>query len=291
MRGMTIGIVVPVHERADQLARLLTCLERQTSADFHVVVADDGSGPEVADLVAGRQPAWSGRLKRVACGPRAGLRIGRARNIGAANLPPDVTTLYFLDADMLVPRDTIAALARVTARHPEQVAYGPVDWLPEITATDLDAHVREDTLDDLRAKVPSAVPGTLPQQVDGTTVGPDIRFSLFGGLHTYDPDEPMPVRPYWSQVADCAVPRALYERLGGFDERVIGRGLPELAFGVALTRAGVTCLARPELWSLHQWHPRAVVPEEPAGFDLDAAVEQYGMPAGVFVTCLGGELA
>jgi len=287
---MTIGIVVPVHDRADQLALLLTALERQTGQDFHVVVADDGSGPDVRARVEERRAAWSGRLGYVACGPRTGVRIGRARNIGAANLPPDAGTLYFLDADTLPHAGVLAGLAKAAEEHPEQVIYGPVDWLPETPAADLAAHVAEDRLDDLRAKVPAAVPGTLPAQVDGTIVGPDIRFSLFGGLREHDPDAPLPVRPYWSQAANCAVPRGLFERLGGFDERVTGRGTPELAFGAALARAGVTCLARPDLWCLHLWHPRGADPDEPPAFDLDAAVEEFGMPAGIFLTCLGGAL-
>jgi hypothetical protein len=290
---MTIGIVIPVHERADQLALLLQALESQSSQDFHVVVADDGSGPEVAELVSERAaaPGWSGRLTRVACGPRTGLRIGRARNIGSANLPPHVTTLYFLDADMVPQPDAVERVAAVSKDHPGQVIYGPVDWLPELPADEIAAHIAQGPLDELRQQVPETVPGTLPAQVSGTIVGHDIRFSLFGPKGPKDFGQELPVRPYWSQATNCALPLDLFWQLGGFDERVTGRGTPELAFGAKLAHARVTCVGEPDLWCLHAWHPADPGPAEPPGFDMDDALEEYGMPAGIFVRCLGGAVA
>ena len=83
-----IGVVVPAYNREDNLALLLASLERQSAASFHVVIADDGSTDGTAELIArlARQPTWRQRLTRVSCGPNQGVRTGRARNIGAANL-------------------------------------------------------------------------------------------------------------------------------------------------------------------------------------------------------------
>ena len=47
-----ISIIVTTHEREDALDAVLRSLARQTDRDFEVVVADDGSGPATAALIA-----------------------------------------------------------------------------------------------------------------------------------------------------------------------------------------------------------------------------------------------
>src|SRR5690349_15033315 len=46
-----ISIIVTTYRREDALAAVLRALARQTDADFELVVADDGSGPETAALI------------------------------------------------------------------------------------------------------------------------------------------------------------------------------------------------------------------------------------------------
>lgn len=53
-----VSLVIAVYERADFLERVLTSVEHQTLRDVQVLVADDGSGQEIAAVVA----RWQGRL-------------------------------------------------------------------------------------------------------------------------------------------------------------------------------------------------------------------------------------
>src|SRR5882762_7451993 len=55
----SISLIVSVFERPDFLERIFASLENQTHAHFEVVIADDGSGPAVGDLVQ----RWQGRFR------------------------------------------------------------------------------------------------------------------------------------------------------------------------------------------------------------------------------------
>jgi|SRR5579859_1763677 len=81
-----IGAVVPIYNRRDNLALLLTSLERQSYAGFHVVVADDGSTDGSRELVEGRDrwAAWDGRLRWVCCGPNRGTRTDYGHSMALA---------------------------------------------------------------------------------------------------------------------------------------------------------------------------------------------------------------
>jgi hypothetical protein len=46
-----LSLIVAVYRDADLLERVLASLENQTFTDFEVAIADDGSGPEIAELV------------------------------------------------------------------------------------------------------------------------------------------------------------------------------------------------------------------------------------------------
>jgi glycosyltransferase involved in cell wall biosynthesis len=98
-----IGVVVPAYNGEDNLRLLLASLERQSNDRFHLVVADYGSTDGTAALIASmaEQPSWRGRLTPVSCGPHQGVRTGRARNIGAANLPGGTRLLLMLDTDLV----------------------------------------------------------------------------------------------------------------------------------------------------------------------------------------------
>lgn len=50
-----VSLVVAVYQRDDFLALVLTSLLAQTLANFEVIVADDGSGPAIAEVIAGFQ--------------------------------------------------------------------------------------------------------------------------------------------------------------------------------------------------------------------------------------------
>ncbi len=67
----SMTLVVAVYNAVRPLGLIFDALDRQTCVDFEVVVADDGSGPAIAELVELRNAAsrYSG-LPRLACRPR-----------------------------------------------------------------------------------------------------------------------------------------------------------------------------------------------------------------------------
>lgn len=245
-----IGAVVPVHNRRDNLDLLLTSLEQQTSSDFHLVVADDGSTDGTRDLVdaRARSPIWGDRLRWVGCGPNRGVRTGRARNIGAANLDAGTRLLVMLDSDLVLQPTAMARFADTHAQHPSQILLGLVEWLPPLDADAIRTALTAHDMDGLRARVPQIQ----PERVGGTFAGPELR----EGLRHLDPDEALPLRPEWALPLNSAWPVELYWRVGGFDESMNGYGYQDMELGARATKAGASCLARPDLWALHVWHPK-----------------------------------
>jgi glycosyltransferase involved in cell wall biosynthesis len=269
-----IGAVVPAYNREDNLRLLLMSLELQSSTDFHVVVADDGSTDRTAKLIAemAGRPAWHGRLTRVSCGPHQGVRTGRARNIGAANVDPSTRLLLMLDTDLVLQPDAIAMFAAAHSHHPSQVLFGAVDWLPPMDRYEVADLVYAGRIDELRRQVP-APPST---RIEGTFAGPELRADLF----RFPDGEPVPLGPQWALPLNSAWPLDLYWAVGGFDETMTGYGYQDMELGARAAAAGAICVPCPELWSLHVWHPKPARAMEENQRNLDRYLRRRG-PNGV----------
>jgi glycosyltransferase involved in cell wall biosynthesis len=112
MPGPRISVVVATYNWPAALDRVLASLADQTYPDFEAIVADDGSGPEVASLVE----TW----KRHAPFPvrhvwqeDEGFRAAAIRNRAVA--ASDGYYIVFLDADCLVRPDFLARHAALAA--------------------------------------------------------------------------------------------------------------------------------------------------------------------------------
>lgn len=245
-----IGAVVPVCNRRDNLALLLESLQIQTDDDIAVVVADDGSSDGTRDLVQdlAHSAVWGRRLRWIGCGPDLGVRTGRARNIGAANLPDCAELLVMLDSDLVLRPDALALFRTAHREQPGAVLLGAVEWLPPLERTVVQGAVIGRDLPSLRAQVPAGP----PVRVEGTFTGPELRADLF---HR-DPDTQVELDPGWALPLNSGWPPDLYWRAGGFDETMQGYGYQDMEFGVRAAQAGATCVPRPELWALHVWHPK-----------------------------------
>lgn len=99
-----IAVIVPTYNRPAALDRVLESLAAQDTPPAQVVVADDGSGPETAAIVASWQTRMPCPLLHV-WQPDLGFRLARARNMAAA--VADADYLVFLDGDCIVFSDFV----------------------------------------------------------------------------------------------------------------------------------------------------------------------------------------
>ena len=105
-------LVVTTYERPDALERVLDAVAAQSRPPDELIVADDGSGPATAEVVA-RHAAQAAYPVRHEWQVHAGFRAGRIRNAAIARTGCDYVVL--LDGDMVVHPDFLAdhmALAR-----------------------------------------------------------------------------------------------------------------------------------------------------------------------------------
>jgi GT2 family glycosyltransferase len=106
---MTISVVVSTYEWPEALDAVLFGLSEQTDADFDVVVADDGSGPETAAVVERWHPAFGARLFHIRQADQ-GFRLARVKNLGAQAAAGDF--LVLIDGDAIPRRGFVAALRK-----------------------------------------------------------------------------------------------------------------------------------------------------------------------------------
>ncbi|MBN1670246.1 MAG: glycosyltransferase [Kiritimatiellae bacterium] len=142
---MQASVLVATYNQPQFLARTLAGLRRQTRADFETIICDDGSGPEVAEVVARCVGQLSGPVRHVRQ-EDAGFRKCRILNMGIAHSAADY--LIFLDADCIPHRRFVDAhlrgraagsflvgrrvqlSAQVTARLSEEaVRAGRLEWI------------------------------------------------------------------------------------------------------------------------------------------------------------------
>jgi GT2 family glycosyltransferase len=111
--GVSVSVIIPTHNRLNDLRRCLTALKEQQTDDIEIIVVDDGSLPPVADALADTdQPLQVLRLDGV--GPAA------ARNAGAATATGEI--LLFTDDDTIPAAGWIDAARDELFVHQEAVA-------------------------------------------------------------------------------------------------------------------------------------------------------------------------
>ena len=96
---MRCCLVITTYEREDALRRVLESLASQEQWPDEVIVADDGSGPATARLVASVARSAPVPVHHV-WQPHEGFRAGRARNLAIARTRADYVIL--LDGDMVM---------------------------------------------------------------------------------------------------------------------------------------------------------------------------------------------
>lgn len=119
-------IVVSTYQRPAWLEMVLLAYARQTVDSFRIVVADDGSGPETADVIRRLRPRFGDRLAHVWHEDR-GFRKCEILN-RAILAAADADYLIFTDGDCLPREDFVETHLRLA--EPGRFLSGGVVWLP-----------------------------------------------------------------------------------------------------------------------------------------------------------------
>ena len=228
--ALPVSVVVPSHQTpAKTLAGTLAALERQTYPRdlFEVVLVDDGSEPPLG------KPAATALNVKVVRQERRGFGLARARNAGVRAAAHDV--LLFLDGDVLVEKDWMAAHARWHHAVSDVVTIGHV------------AHVRTDGID------PETIRrrrGALKELfADRATRNPGIESHLARtGNLTSRRDDPFRM----TSGGNLGVGRKYYELVGGYDESFTRWGFEDTEFGYRAYSRGGLLAPEPDAFAWHQ---------------------------------------
>ncbi len=115
MNPPLVSIIIPVHNRKDELRQAIDCVLAQTSADWELVIVDDRSTDGAAEL-AQHSAAVDSRIKAIKL-DAANVGAPAARNAGAAASHGDL--LIFLDSDDVLDAQCVEKRSAFMLNHPD----------------------------------------------------------------------------------------------------------------------------------------------------------------------------
>jgi len=232
-----LSIVIPTYNRAHNLNLCLTALTLQSTLDFTVIIADDGSTDHTRNIVFDDWPFSIRYLwKKHNCFGTAIMR-----NMGAAVVEKGTTAVLFLDSDVLLNKNAIAAYQDLHKKYPEAVVVGRYDWLPPMRITKNDVLQRWD--DVINAKLPTS-------QAKGGIVGPDPRAA--DNLFT----EQLWQGKYACKIfsGNLLIPVAIFRQVGGFDENIIRHGGQDAELSIRLQLMNAQVIFSQQVVGYHVYH-------------------------------------
>lgn len=220
----SVSIIVPTYNNAALLRTCLDALLQTLPAAFsgEIIVADDASTDDTPAMVEAYAARWP--LVRSVRGDSNG---GFVENCNRAAAAATGEYLVFLNNDALLQAGWLDALLMTFRQHPNAGIVGGRLLNPD---------------------------GTL--QDAGGIVVPDGTTAVFGA------DDPAAGHPLYRHVrsvdyctgALLMTPRALFERIGGFDRRFAPAYYEDVDYGFAVRAFGYEVLYQPESVAVHDAH-------------------------------------
>jgi glycosyltransferase involved in cell wall biosynthesis len=215
-----LSLIIAVYKHADFLEKIFASLGCQTFRDFEVIVADDGSGPDVAKVIGDFQKK-SGLPVRHAWHEDLGFRKTVIVNAAAAQATAEY--LVFIDGDCLLHH-------RFLERHFSHRRQGAVlagrrvmlgkDITKRISIADVETKKIEkpsfwwNGCENGQRKHGLYVPGSF------------LIENIFG-------------KRYWIVGSNFSVHKADFASVNGYDEDIVGRGAEDINLGERFGLKGV----------------------------------------------------
>jgi glycosyltransferase involved in cell wall biosynthesis len=236
-----ISVIVTTYNREDALDLALRALSRQADRNFEVLVADDGSGPATAGVIAGWKDNLGVPLTHV-WQENHGFRAGEIRNRAIA--ASRGSYVVFLDGDCLARPDFVA----------QHRALAEPGWFVVGNRILLSPPFTNEVLLHSLAPETWSIAKLLGARLGGgvNRLMPALNLPL-GGLRRAAPKS-------WVGARTCnlAVARADLDRVDGFDTMFNGWGLEDSDLVVRLIKAGTRRKdGRFATGVVHLWHAEA----------------------------------
>ncbi len=234
-----IALIITTYNRPDALAAVLEGCLVQSDTNFEVIIADDGSTQDTADLIAAYQARAPFSIRHV-WQEDAGFRAAAIRNRALAATQADY--IIFADGDCILPPDFVASHRRL-AEHGWFLSGNRLmltqAFTAEVLRDKLPIH-RWRTRDWLRARRQGQIERVLPL----------LRLNGLGWLRKL-----LPRRWEGAKTCNLSAWREDLLRVNGLDESYTGWGLEDSDLVVRLLRAGIyNKSARFSVPVFHLWH-------------------------------------
>jgi glycosyltransferase involved in cell wall biosynthesis len=262
IRSMTskASVIIPVYNAVRHLELVLAGFHRQTLADFELIVADDGSGPEMREFVemfARRSPF----AVKYVFQPDEGFRKSRIMN--AAIRLASTGYLVFSDGDC-IPHSRFLE-AHCAHREPRTILLGRRVNLGERISNRLSSEgVAAGQLEKMNLRI---LAGALKGDANHWDEGIYLRSAWLRRLISRK-------KPYMLG-STYSLEKSLVEEINGFNEEFVGYGGEDIEFEYRLQLAGAQFKwVRHQAIQYHLYHPPKRV--TPANVDLVERTKALG---------------
>jgi glycosyltransferase involved in cell wall biosynthesis/predicted MFS family arabinose efflux permease len=236
-------VIVPTYNRSGLLRHTLDSLARQTlgTGRFEVIVADDGSSDDTAEVVVG----YSDRLDvSYHFQPDEGYRLAAARNLGIRHARAPICV--FVDSGVILHSGALAAYIQTHQR-----ATGPVAIVGYVYCFNEDNEDGAEILAAIDYDDPDATMASLGEQ--GKWL--DIREEFYAKYGDDFADLPAPWLVHWG--CNLSVETSQLIDAGLYDEAFRCWGGEDVDLNYRLHRRGVRFVLCREASSIHVPHPKS----------------------------------
>ncbi len=216
-----ISVVITTYNWPQALGICLESFRRQDTRDFEIVIADDGSRADTADLVARYAADFPVPVRHV-WHPDEGFRLAAIRNHAIEQARGDY--IVMMDGDCFVLANFVRQ--HIALREPGMFVSGRRTWLGARLTQRLLAR---------RGALPGAWPYWFLWAFAGQLTGP---FELISAPPKLWFRYKFQDRYQRAQTCNLGFDREKCLAIGGFDERYVDHGLEDSDFVVRLMRSG-----------------------------------------------------